>query len=208
MQKVVFIGSGGVAREVTAWAREQIDIAGYVTLDAEEHARFDLPGKAFPDRLSPVEAGTNLAVMAVGVPKLKRRLYDRLSEVGFTFVSLVAPNTWVAPGVELNEGAIVCPLVNISCNVRLGKCSYVNFGTGIGHDAIVGNFAQLNPGVQVGGYARIGEDVLVGSGATVREGVSVGDGATVASGAVVMGRVGAGATMMGNPARRFRAFEP
>lgn len=207
MRKVVFIGSGGVAREITAWAREQVEIVGYSTLDVEEHSRFGLPGKVLPDMLTPEIAGTDLAVMAIGIPALKRRLYNRLSAAGFSFVSLVGPHAWVAPGVELGEGAIVGPLVNISPDVTLGTCCYVNFCTGIGHDVVLGDFVQVNPGVQIGGFARIGEGVLIGSGATVRDGVNVGENSTVASGAVVLGKVSAGVTVMGNPAKRFRAFE-
>ncbi len=207
MQRVVFIGSGGVAREVTAWAQDQVEIAGYATLDPGEHARFGLPGRALPDALTPELAGTDLAVMAIGVPGAKRKLYERLSGAGFRFVSLVAPGSWVAPGVSLGEGAIVCPLVNVSPNVVLGKCAYLNFSTGIGHDAVLGDFVQVNPGVQIGGFTRIGHGALIGSGATLREGIVVGDDATVASGAVVLGKVAPGATVMGNPAKRLRAFE-
>lgn len=207
MQRVVFIGSGGVAREVTAWARDQVEIAGYATLDPDEHARIALPGKALPDALTPDMAGTDLAVMAIGVPAAKRKLYERLSAAGFRFVSLVAPGSWVAPGAELGEGAIVCPLVNVSPNVVLGTCAYLNFGTGVGHDAVLGDFVQVNPGVQIGGFTRIGHGALIGSGATLREGIVIGDDATVASGAVVLGKVAPGATVMGNPAKRLRAFE-
>jgi len=207
MDKVVFIGSGGVAREVTSWARELVDIVGYATLDADEHKRFRLPGQAFPDELTPEIAGTNLAVMAIGVPGLKRKLHERLSAAGFRFVTLVHPSAVVAAEAELGEGVIICPLVNVSPNVTLGRMCYLNFCIGIGHDAQLGDYVQVNPGVQIGGFAQIGAGTLVGSGATVREGVKIAEDATIGSGSVVFARVSAGATVMGNPAKRMRAFE-
>lgn len=207
MQKVVFIGSGGVAREVTSWAQGMVEIAGYATLDADEHARFGLPGRALPDDLTPDQAGTDLAVMAIGLPGVRRKLDARLSAAGFKFVSLVHPSAVVAANVKIGEGSIICPLVNVSPNVVLGRMTYLNFCIGIGHDAVLGNYVQVNPGVQIGGFAQIGQGVLVGSGATVREGVKVGENATIGSGSVVFARVRPEVTVMGNPAKRMRAFE-
>lgn len=207
MQKVVFIGSGGVAREVTSWARPLVDIAGYATLDATEHTKFALPGQPFPDDITPELAGTDLAVVAIGLPGVRRKLFDRLAAKGFRFVSLCHPSAVVADNVEIGEGSIICPLVNISPNVSLGRCSYINFCVGIGHDAVLGDFVQVNPGVQIGGFANIGSGVLVGSGATIREGVNVGDDARIGSGSVVLGKVRSDTTVMGNPAKRMRAFE-
>jgi len=66
---------------------------------------------------------------------------------------------------------------------------------------------QVNPGAQIGGFANIGAKTLIGSGATVLHGVRVGDCATVGSGAVCFGHVADCATVIGNPAKRFRAFE-
>jgi sugar O-acyltransferase (sialic acid O-acetyltransferase NeuD family) len=205
--RIVFFGSGGVAREITSWVQADHDIAGYATLDTEEHARFGLPGQAFPDDVTPAQAGTDLAVIAIGLPHVRRRLGERLAATGFRFVTLVHRSAVVAANVQMGEGAIVCPLVNISPNVTLGRLSMINFCVGIGHDAIIGDHAQINPGVQIGGFANIGEGVLVGSGATVRENVTVGAKATVASGSVVFATVRPGVTVLGNPAKRMRAFE-
>ena len=207
MDKVVFFGSGGVAREITSWARGMVDIVGYATLDADEYARFALPGRAFPDALTPDIAGTDLAVIAIGVPAIRRKLHERLAAVGFRFATLIHPCAVVAAEAQIGEGTIICPQVNISPDVRLGQLCYVNFCVGIGHDAQLGDYVQVNPGVQIGGFAQIGSGTLVGSGATVREGVKIAEDVTIGSGSVVFARVSAGATVMGNPAKRMRAFE-
>jgi len=207
MQRVIFIGSGGVAREVTSWASGMVDIAGYATLDAEEHARFQLPGQVFPDNITPDLAGTDLAVMAIGLPHVRKKLDARLSAAGFRFVSLIHPSAVVAANVVVGEGSIICPLVNVSPNVTLGRLTYLNFCIGIGHDAVLEDYVQVNPGVQIGGFAKIGTGALVGSGATVREGVKIGDNATIGSGSVVFATVRPDVTVMGNPAKRMRAFE-
>ena len=207
MERVVFVGTGGVGREVTSWAKKLVDIVGYLTRDAAEHERFGLTGQVFPDDITPDVVGTDLAVMTIGQPALKRKLYHYLSERGFRFKSLVHPSAVVADNIVLEEGAIICPLVNVSPNVTLGRLSYVNFCCGIGHDAQIGDFVQINPGVQIGGFARIGDASLVGSGATIRDGVTVGDEVVVGSGSVVLAKIRSQSTVLGNPAKRMRAFE-
>jgi sugar O-acyltransferase (sialic acid O-acetyltransferase NeuD family) len=207
MEKVLFIGSGGVAREVTSWAKNLVGIVGYATLDADEHARFGLPGQAFPNDVTPEVAGTDRAVLAIGLPWLRRRLDAQLTNAGFKFVSLVHSSAVVADNAKIGEGTIICPQVTISSDVTLGRLTFVNFCVGIGHDATVGNYVQVNPGVQIGGFSRIGTSVLIGSGATVRDGTEIGDDARIGSGSVVLGRVRSSVTVMGNPAKRMRAFE-
>lgn len=207
MDNVIFFGSGGVAREVTSWAQSMVKIIGYATLDFDEHSRFDLPGAAFPDHVTPVEAGTDLAVIAIGLPKVRRRLAERLTAVGFRFRTLIHQSAVVAQNTFIGDGSIVCPLVNISPNVTLGRLNYINFCVGIGHDATIADNVQVNPGVQIGGFTTIGEGALIGSGATLREGVNIGDRATVASGSVVFANVRPDVTVLGNPAKRMRMFE-
>jgi sugar O-acyltransferase (sialic acid O-acetyltransferase NeuD family) len=207
MEKILFVGSGGVAREITSWVKTQYEIVGYSTLNAAEHAKFRLPGLVFSDHVTPDEAGTNLAVMAVGIPAIKRRIYDRMSARGFKFVSLVHQTAVVADDVIIGEGTIICPQVNVSPDVVLGKLVYINFCGGIGHDAEIGDYVQINPGAQIAGFVSIGECTLIGSGATIREGIGVGAYATVGSGSSVFARVKDGSTVMGNPAKRMRAFE-
>jgi maltose O-acetyltransferase len=99
---------------------------------------------------------------------------------------------------------------------------FVNFGC-IVLDVVavrIGTGTQIGPGVQIltadhprdpavraqmleyGRPVMIGRNVWIGAGALILPGVSIGDDAIVGAGSVVTRDVAAGATVVGNPARR------
>ncbi len=205
--KILIIGSGGLAREFAAWFGDHFEICGFSSQAPEEHASFALPGRWFDPEVTPEQAGTDQAVVAIGSPALKQALHTALRQRGFKLPTVVHPSSIVADSASLGEGVLISPHCVVAAEVALGALTYLNFGCGIGHDTLIGAYSQVNPGAQVAGLVRLGEQVLVGSGASIIERVEVGAGATIASGAAVFSSVAAGTTMMGNPARRMRAFE-
>ena len=208
---ILVIGAGGLAREFASYfcdGSSGLRVVGFSTLAHAEREAFDRDERLFfGDDITPDEAGTTQAVVAVSNPAVKARLHRSLQQRGFTLPRFIHPSSVVSSRAELAEGVVVGPNCVVSPGVRVGALAYLNFCVGVGHDARIGTYAQLNPGVQVGGGSIIGECTLVGSGAVILQELEVGERATIASGAVVFSRVAAGATMLGNPARRMRALE-
>lgn len=210
MKKIIVIGTGGLAREFTSFFSsysEPIEIVGFSSTNHSEHSSFNLPGVLFNGDVSPESVGTDEAVIAIGSPAVKKRISEKLKALGFKFPSFVHPSSVCSDEANLGEGVVVSPNCVISPNVILNPFSYINFSCGVGHDAIIGSYVQINPGAQLGGGSIIGDCCLIGSGSTVLQGVHIGANATIASGSVVFSRVSESATMMGNPAKRIRAFE-
>ena len=207
MKKILVIGTGGLAREFTSWFAASLEIVGYFSTSPSEHSQFNLPGALHQVRVTPEIAGTDLAVIAIGAPAVKAAMYLKFEQLGFKFPTIVHPSSVVAATAQLQEGVVICPHCVVSASATLQKMVYVNFGCGIGHDSVIGNFVQINPGSQLGGASTIGEFTLIGSGSTILQGVVVGPNATIGSGSVVFAKVAPGATVMGNPAKRMRAFE-
>lgn len=210
MKKILVIGTGGLAREFTSYFSrysEDIEIVGFSSTNHSEHHAFNLPGVLFTGDVSPDSVGTDEAVIAIGSPAAKKKISEKLKTLGFKFPSFVHSSSVCADQANLAEGVVVSPNCVISPNVTLNAFSYINFSCGVGHDAIIGSYVQVNPGTQLGGGVVIGDSCLIGSGSTVLQGVQIGGNAMIASGSVVFSRVAENATMMGNPAKRMRAFE-
>lgn len=210
MKNIIIIGTGGLAREFASYFGDysrQVSIVGFLSKNTDEHRKFSLPGKLFVGDITPELAGTDLAVICIGNPALKRSVSDRLRAVGFRFPNLVHPNSVVSDRVILEEGVVVSPNCTVSPNVTLKSFSYLNFGVGVGHDSTVGKYVQINPGSQLGGFTNIDDETIIGSGSAILQGVTIGKRVTVALGSVVYSNVDDNSSMIGNPARRMRAIE-
>ena len=182
MKRIIVVGTGGVAREFTAFFGDEVEIVGYSSTNHLEHGQFGLPGVLHKGLVTPEVVGTDLAVVAIGTPHAKARIFEVFKAAGFQFPSIIHPSSIVCKSAKLEEGVIVSPHCVVSPNVALGTLAYINFACGIGHDSILGRFVQINPGSQLGGYSRIGDATLIGSGSTILQGISVGSRVTVGSG--------------------------
>jgi maltose O-acetyltransferase len=143
------------------------------------------------------------AAMALPVSERHALLRERLGHVG--------------------KDAVIRPpfFCDYGTNIRLGDAVFLNFNCVILDvvEVTIGDRTQIGPAVQIyaadhprdaetrraglefGRPVRIGSDVWIGGGAIILPGVTIGDGAVIGAGSVVTRDVGAGQSVMGNPAR-------
>jgi len=206
MDKILIIGTGGLAREFTSWFKDSFEIVGYYSNEHNDHSKFNLPGVLYTKNVTPEIVGTKFVAICIGDPVIKKRFYNEFFRAGFSFPTMVHHSSVYSDSATLGDGVIIAPQCVVSPNVKIGKLTYINFCCGIGHDTEVGDFVQMNPGSQIGGESKIGDQVLIGSNSLVIQGIYIGDGTTVASGAVVFSEVSKGVTVIGNPAKRMPSF--
>ena len=208
MEKILIAGTTGLANEAVSWVCNKFEVIGHTTPTEPNDSTLGLPGKYFSDRIvTPELAGTDLVLLAIGSVSIRKKLYSLYKGKGFRFPTVIHPSSVISSSVMLGEGVIVAPNCVISPNVKIGIMAYINFHCGIGHDSLIGDFVQINPGSQLGGFTYVGNRTLIGSSSTILQGVNIGNDVTVASGSVVFAKVVDNSTVMGNPARRVRAFE-
>ena len=207
MKNLIIIGVGGFAREVYWHAHKahgfgvdwQIKgfLDGDIKLPAAEYEL--LPAKVLGDVDSYTICADDVFTCAVGTPKARRHLAEKILTRGGKFINLISTFAHVMPTVELGCGVIIVSHVEIGDCARLGDFVAVNAMTTIGHDAQIGDCSCIMPHAAISGRCQIGAEVFVGSGAILLPKAKVGDGATVGAGSVVLKKVRAGATAFGNP---------
>ena len=112
----------------------------------------------------------------------------------------------VLDDVTIGEGALLCPFVTLTSNIRIGRYFHANIYSYVAHDCVIGDFVTFAPAVKCNGNVVIEDHAYIGTGAVIKQGkpgepLVIGRGAIIGMGAVVTKSVAPGMTVVGNPAR-------
>lgn len=144
--------------------------------------------------------------IAIANGAVRQKLVERCANDGVQFFEVRAANVVQLDGVEIGEGAILCPFVTLTSNIRIGKHFHANLYSYVEHDCVIGDYVTFAPGVMCNGNIVVEDHAYIGTGAVIKQGkpgapLVVGRGAVVGMGAVVTKSVPPGVTVVGNPAR-------
>jgi len=206
---IVVIGAGGFGREVAQLLRDieastgVFRFIGYLDDDLDARGRLP-PNEPVVGSLDEfANWGAVLAVCAVGAPKSRRSIVERLRARGVRWApGLVHPRAVVGARTSLGEGSIVCAGSVLTVDITIGAHVHVNLLCSVGHDAIIEDFATLSPGCGISGNVHVGNGAFLGTQAVLIPGARVGAGAIVGAGSVVLRSVPDDTTVVGVPAKR------
>lgn len=201
MLKICIFGAGGFAKEVF-WLANQCgqEVDAFIDL----HAGGYFCGKKIEsdDYFDPSK---HLAVVAVGNPKLRKKIVDqiRARHGDGVFKTLVSPSANIMdPSVVVGYGSVICANCILTCDIKLGPWSQLNLATTIGHDVETGAFFTTAPGVHISGKVIAGEQVYFGTNASTVEDISICDNVTFGAGACVSKNITESGTYVGVPAKK------
>ena len=202
---ILLIGAGRFAEEISDVAFDAgFEVGGWI--EGLEPARADPrhePPIIWVDAQAAHLPGAPIAP-AIGAVR-RRALVERLVGEGRRLVTIVHPSAVIARTAELEPGCVIMPNVVIGARSRIGRGTIVNRGALIGHHTRIGEGCFVGPGANVAGGVTVGDGAYLGLGCIVRDDRTVGADATVGAGAVVVADVDSGSTVVGLPARPFRA---
>lgn len=212
MKRLIIMAAGGCGREVLQWALDcnektpRWDFFGF--LDYDKHI---LDGKNTVAKIIGNDEDYEIQendefVCAVGNGALREKIIDKMEKRGAHFIDLVHPTAVVARSAVLEGGVIVYPYSLITADTSVGKGCIINMNCSIAHDVKMGAYCNISPNCDISGMCTIGRNVFMGVGSHIIPSIKVGDNAFICAGSVVMTKVAAGAKMIGNPAKRVRAW--
>jgi sugar O-acyltransferase (sialic acid O-acetyltransferase NeuD family) len=213
MNRYAIFGISGCGRGVMPLVRQQLQAelasaqADLVFVD--DHPRGPLVNKqrvlTYAEWLAEPASSRHINI-AISNSQVRQSLVHRCAADGVHFFEARADNVVQMDEVELGEGAVLCPFVTLTSNIRIGRHFHANLYSYVEHDCVIGDFVTFAPGVKCNGNVHIEDHVYIGSGAVIKQGqldapLVIGRGAVVGMGAVVTKSVPPGATVVGNPAR-------
>jgi sugar O-acyltransferase (sialic acid O-acetyltransferase NeuD family) len=194
MEKVL-IGAGGFAREIRAHMN---DFTMKCFVDDQYYQ--DNNDNILP--LSQFDATKHRALVAVGDPKDRFDIVQRLPKDTKYFSHIHPSAVILGNDVEIGEGSIICAGVIITTNVKIGKHAHLNLQSTIGHDCVIGDYFTTAPGAKISGNCTIYDCVYVGTNASVKQKVSIHSFATVGLNAGVVKSIEDSGTYIGTPAKK------
>ena len=148
-------------------------------------------------------------VVAIGNPKIKKALIERIYNQNVNFPVLIHPGVIIGDSQfnRIGEGSIVCAGVIITVNIEIGRHVILNLCCTVGHDAIIGDYSSFMPTVNISGEVIIESCVYVGTGAKIINQLSIGEYSTIGAGAVVTKSLPPKCVAVGMPAKPVKFFE-
>lgn len=211
MKQIAIFGASGCGRGVLPLARAQWAASGQphelVFVDDQPPATTvnGHPVLTYAQWLARPAASRHINI-AIANSAVRQKLAERCSADGVQFFEVRAANVVQLDDVLLGEGAVLCPFVTLTSNIRIGRHFHANLYSYVEHDCVIGDYVTFAPGVKCNGNVVIEDHAYIGTGAVIKQGLPgaplvIGRGAVVGMGAVVTKSVPPGTTVVGNPAR-------
>ena len=209
MNSVVIVGAGGFGREVLEIFKDHNrvsktwNILGFIDENKELHGKMvnGYPVLGGLDWLRKHNSNDLGCVCAIGACETRKRVVEKLEEVGINFCNAIHPSVIMSEFVELGQDVIICAGSILTVNISIGNHVHIDTNCTVAHDAVIGDYCRLNPGVRINGENHLGEGVYVGTGGTFIQKVSVGNWATIGAGAVVIDDIPERVVAVGVPAK-------
>ena len=207
MKKLIIVGASGFGREVIQWVEDinavkpEWEILGFIddNPNALDGWRCDYRIIGSIDEWQPKD--DEFFACAIALPNVKCAVVTSLLERGAKFATLIHPTALVNKYTQIGEGVIITPRSSATADTKIGNFVTI-LGSGIGHDASIGDYSTLSGRCSINGHVEVGKMVYIACGVSVAPSRKIGDGAFVGIGSVVVTNVKAGTKVFGNPAKK------
>jgi sugar O-acyltransferase (sialic acid O-acetyltransferase NeuD family) len=202
-KRICIIGAGGFAKEVF-WLLSDLglsdDIVSFLDVSPAENQRiYNVP-------VNPMSFfDTNLHSVTIGIasPNIRKKIVEEQLPSDTEYLTLVHPQARVYTALSnVGMGAIIFLGSIVSCDVKIGKFSQINFDCTIGHDCNLGDYFTAAPGVHLSGENILGNQVYIGTNAATKQQITICDDVFIGMSAAVIKSISIPGTYSGNPARQ------
>ena len=194
MTKIVIVGSGGLAADITAYFEntssdyyEDLSIKGYIDYEynIEDYwKRYDFDKPVLGDIDNYVINDNEYFVIGMADIKFRKKVIEKIIERGGQFINLIHPTAIVPKKLNIGVGNIIGPYCLIGLNTQIGDFNLVLAQSIISHDCMVGH-NNIFASTLLCGHVMIQDDNYFGVRSTVIPRVAIGNRNEVQSGMIV-----------------------
>ncbi|EMK0348788.1 NeuD/PglB/VioB family sugar acetyltransferase [Citrobacter amalonaticus] len=204
-------GASGFGREVLPLVRQLLesdDAIYFIDIELRLESVNGVNVISYSDFLN-IEAEIKFATIAIANADIRQKIEKELLRDKVTILNVIADNVVIMDDVKIGYGAILCPFVTLTSNIKIGRSFHANIYSYVAHDCIIGDYVTFAPSVKCNGNVVIEDHVYVGTGAMIKQGTKdkplvIGEGAIIGMGAVVTKNVKAGDVVFGCPAKSIK----
>lgn len=205
MKPLILVGGGGHCKSV-------IDVAeqcGY-----KIHGILDLPENVGKSVLNYTVIGTDDSISEfvgdyyfvitagqIKDSKLRRKLFDKVTEVGGMLPSIISPHATVSKYSKIGKGTVVLHNAVINADTIIGDGCIINTLSNVEHDSIVGDFCHISTGAMINGGCKIGSGCFIGSQSVLSHCTNLVEDVVISAGSFVHKSVYVKGIYFGNPAK-------
>lgn len=208
MEKIVVLGNGGHARSVCdiLLQMEIYEIVGLIAVDKTEIMGIKVLGDdAQLDKL--YQQGISKAFVAIGNNQVRRKLTERLYDIGFEMINAISPKAVISSFAHIGTGVAIMPGAIVNAYADIGDGSIINTNSSVDHDVKIGKFCHIAPGCAVCGTTAIGNGSFIGVGSSLIDSISIGENVMIGAGAAVTTDIRSNCLAVGVPAKVIKVYD-
>jgi sugar O-acyltransferase (sialic acid O-acetyltransferase NeuD family) len=151
----------------------------------------------------------NRFILGIGSPKLRKKLYDKFTQIGGVISSTISNNAIIGNyGNTIENGCNIMHFSVFTNSINIGIGVLINQLCSIGHDVFIGQFSEICPKVAISGNCKIGSYTFIGTGAIILPNVKIGNNVIIGAGSVVTKDIPDNSLAVGVPAKVVKQLEP
>ncbi|GAB1266001.1 acetyltransferase [Aurantivibrio infirmus] len=198
---VILLGCGGHAKVVyDALCLNGLDVIGVVDTSQPKGTEVFsslkvLGGDDIIFEYSPTTIDLALGVGALPGIFNRQKLFNKFTDRGYRFKTLVHPSSTIASSVVLKMGVQVMAGAIIQADSIIEENCIINTSASIDHDCRVGRHSHLAPRSVLCGGVQLEENVFIGAGAVVIQNLIIKHKAIIGAGTMINIDVNEGLTV-------------
>ncbi len=207
MKRLAIVGTKDLAYQITHFVTtdNQYEVVGYIdNIEPKGNIINNRPVfGTVAEAESLYKAGLfDCVLIGIGYTRfdLRQSVYEELKGK-VPFGKFIHSTCYVDPTAKVGDGCVIYPRCILDLNADIRDNVFLNWGTGIGHDAIMHPHSFIAPNVLIAGGSEVGMRCMIGIGTTFIDHIHVCDDVTIGGGATVVKNITEPGIYVGTPAK-------